>query len=367
MKPSDRHNSDPLAGKASVTMSDIAREAGVSKNTVSLALRHDPQIPPETRQRIEAIAKRLGYSKNPTVAHLMAELRQARNTPFRATLALLNANRDSLAFTRHPTIPNYVAGCYRRASQMGYALDVFWMFDPKWRSGKLLQTFRSRNIRGVMIVGAMDDIQLPSEYLPIYEQYPCIVTGHRSLKPALSFACTDHHMLGFQAFEHAIRVGYKRPALVLDEVIDKITAGRISSGTFIMQQQLPKEDRTQPFFAVNQARKNPELFRKWLSREKPDVIYTLYTVVREWVESSGLRIPEDIGMMQLEWRAKEPEWAGMRQHNDIVGEAAVDMVISMIHSGERGIPAFPRATLIGSTWVDGATIKKRPHAPTGGA
>ncbi len=34
------------------TMTDIARRAGVSKNTVSLALRHDPQIPAATRARI---------------------------------------------------------------------------------------------------------------------------------------------------------------------------------------------------------------------------------------------------------------------------------------------------------------------------
>lgn len=32
-----------------VTMTDVARRAGVSKNTVSLALRNDPQIPEATR------------------------------------------------------------------------------------------------------------------------------------------------------------------------------------------------------------------------------------------------------------------------------------------------------------------------------
>ena len=43
-----------------VTMSTLARELGVSKNTVSLALRHDPQIPLATRERVLAVAKRLG-------------------------------------------------------------------------------------------------------------------------------------------------------------------------------------------------------------------------------------------------------------------------------------------------------------------
>ena len=69
-----------------VTMSTIAERAGVSKNTVSLALRHDPQIPAETRARIEKIARELGYAKNPVVSQLMTELRKAYSAGHRRTL-----------------------------------------------------------------------------------------------------------------------------------------------------------------------------------------------------------------------------------------------------------------------------------------
>ncbi len=48
----------------------------------------------------------------------------------------------------------------------------------------------------------------------------------------------------------------------------------------------------------------------------------------------------------------------MDQHNDIVGEAAVEMLIGMIHRGESGIPLFPRATLLGSNWVNGTTVRQ---------
>jgi LacI family transcriptional regulator len=106
-------------------MSVIAGQAGVSKNTVSLALRHDPQIPAATRARIERIARRLGYAKNPVVAQLMTELRKAHPSGYRRTFALLNANMDPQAFVRHPTIPAYVAGCRRRAALHGCTLDEF--------------------------------------------------------------------------------------------------------------------------------------------------------------------------------------------------------------------------------------------------
>ena len=45
-----------------VTLKDVARRAGVHFTTVSLALRRHPGIPAQTRLRLMAIAKELGYS-----------------------------------------------------------------------------------------------------------------------------------------------------------------------------------------------------------------------------------------------------------------------------------------------------------------
>lgn len=46
------------------TLSDIAREAGVSEMTVSRAINDHPKISPETRERILKIARRLNYKPN---------------------------------------------------------------------------------------------------------------------------------------------------------------------------------------------------------------------------------------------------------------------------------------------------------------
>ena len=342
----------------STTMSDIAKKAGVSKNTVSLALRNDPQIPQSTRERIKAIAEELGYQTNPTVAHLMAQIR--RSPAIKASLAMLNANLDSKAFSQHPTVPTYVEGCRRRASQLGYSLDEFWLYDPTLDGVRLEKILRARGIRGVLIVGLMNENRLLDKFLPIWEHYPCVVTGVRTRNPALSFTATDQHILALRAFENALRLGYKRPALVLDHVIDRLVEGRFTAGYFIAQQKVPTKQRMKPFYLVTEARKNPDLFVQWFQKEKPDVILTLYNVVKEWVEQMGMSIPQDLGLIQLEWRKDQPTWAGMDQHNDITGEAAVEMLIGLIHNNESGVPDFPRATLIGSTWKDGRTVLSRP-------
>lgn len=342
-----------------ITMTDIARAAGVSKNTVSLALRSDPQIPADTRARIQSLAIQMGYQRNPTVAHLMAQLRASRGRNPRASLALVNAHPDPEAFKRHATIPTYVAGCRRRAALMGYGLDPIWLHDPNLNGLRLNRILKARGIRGIILVGLMKSNRLPEHFRETWSHYPCAVTGVRTRGPELSFACADHHGIALAAFEKAMELGYKRPGLVLDETIHNLVEGRFAAGYMIGQQRLPPGDRLQPFFDLDAAHADRTVFRRWLEKEQPDVVFTLYNRVAVWLDKLNYKIPRDIGLIQLEWRQDRPEFAGIHQHNDLAGEAAVDMVISMIHNGESGLPAFPRATLIGGTWMDGATVRIR--------
>lgn len=344
-----------------VSMADIARRAGVSKNTVSLALRHSPQIPERTRKRIGALARKMGYQANPVVAQLMTQLRLSRRVRFQSCLALFNANRDPRAFRDHPTLPAYVEGCRRRAQSLGYTLDEFWLHDPALSSRRMLQVLRARSIPGVVFVGLMQESRLPETARELWRTLPCVVTGVRTQQPALSFCCADHHMLTLKAVEQCLARGYRRPALVLDRVIDDLVDRRFSSGFAAGLENLPAAQRTRPFFRVQEADQRRGLFEKWLDRERPDAILTLYNRIRDWTEDTGRRVPGDVGFVQLEWRRREPRWAGMDQHNDIVGEAAVEMLTGMIHRGSSGPPDFPRATLIGSTWREGETLPRRPE------
>jgi LacI family transcriptional regulator len=339
-------------------MAEVAKAAGVSKNTVSLALRGSSRISEETRRRIVETADSMGYRLNPTVAHLMAQLRQNRAPGYQATLAMINAHRTPDAFETHATIPIYVRGCRERARQLGYELDEFWLHQPDMPVSRWLSIFRTRNIRGIVLIGMMHHNRLPAHLSQLWQEFPAVVTGVRTRDPALSFACSDQHALALEAFEKAITLGYRRPALGLDGVIDELIEGRFSAGFLTGQSRLCAiRNRTQPFYDVAAARLDPGVFSKWLAKNKPDVIFTLYHEVERWLLDLGMRVPEDIGLIQYEWRANHATWAGMDQRNDLVGAAAMDMLISMVHHNEHGVPEYPRATMIGSHWVDGSTVR----------
>ena len=61
--------------KDKVTIIEIAAEAGISKSTVSLVLKGSDAVHPETRERVNAAIRKLGYVYNRGAANL----RQARS------------------------------------------------------------------------------------------------------------------------------------------------------------------------------------------------------------------------------------------------------------------------------------------------
>lgn len=339
-----------------VTMTDVARRAGVSKNTVSLALRNDPQIPEATRQRVRQAVSELGYTANPVVSELMAELRRGSQAAYKHNFALINANQDRNAFLKHPTIPDYVAGCRRRAAQLGYGLDEFWLHDPELGSGRLESILRARGIRGALVIGMMKENRLPPGFESLWEGFAAVVTGVRTHVPTLSFACVDHHSLVIEAIERIRERGIRRPALVIEGGIDRLVGGRFTAAFEHALKNLRPADRLAPFLDVDASRENPGLFNDWLLKRRPDAILTLHTVVEEWVNKANLRIPRDIGLVQLECRRGCEDWAGMEQHNDLTGEAAVDLLVSLTTAGKEPLSLSPRGTLITPTWKDGRTI-----------
>jgi len=77
----------------------IANRLGVSTSTVSLALRDDPRVRPETRERIQALATRYHYRPN----RLTGQSRDEAAPPKRI---LVPARLVQRASCTHPKLPS---------------------------------------------------------------------------------------------------------------------------------------------------------------------------------------------------------------------------------------------------------------------
>jgi LacI family transcriptional regulator len=72
-----------------VSLLAIARRAGLSKTTVSRALRGSPLVRTKTRSRIKSVARLLGYTPTPLIGVVMASLRRARHATFAGNFAVV--------------------------------------------------------------------------------------------------------------------------------------------------------------------------------------------------------------------------------------------------------------------------------------
>lgn len=337
------------------SMKDVAEAAGVGKSTVSLALRNDPRLKPETCQRIQKLANKMGYRSNPTVAQLMAQLRISRSPEYQGTLAVLNAADDEELLRTDPTYSKWLAGCEKRAKQMGYGLDTFWLHDPEVTPDKLRKILYARNIRGLLLAAVTERASIPGD--AFWQNFSCVCIGMHLPRPDLHFASNDQYSTAILAVDKLAELGYKRPGLVLDPARDSVIEFRFSGGVYVAQKRFRVKDRVPQLELVKPDR---DLFAAWLEKHQPDAIITIHVEVRAWLKELGYAVPGDIGLIHLDLTdsAEHEDWAGMDQKNDVVGAAAVDLLIAQINRSESGIPEFSRSLQIESRWVDGKTVRK---------
>jgi LacI family transcriptional regulator len=345
------------------TIRDLAREIGVSKSTVAMALNNDPHLPETTRQRIQKAARKLGYHRNPTVSHLMAELRGSRAAGHKATLAFIHGkeNRNDLV-THKPSILLH-EGARDRALALGYGLDPFWLYDPKLPPEKLRAALRARNIRGLIFNNSeQEDGRLPQAIRAIIRDYPCVFDCISEHSPAFHYCGNDNFSLTWAAIRKTHALGYRRPALVLSERTHALSHSELLGGYLAgladFQPDSLRSSGIDLFFPV------PPLdaescFATWYRRTRPDVILFHEPMVRHWLDAMKQRVPKDVGLINIDLDESEKQCAGMIHNHREIGATTVDILVSLIHRGERGPVSHPVCTLVESIWRNGKTVRSK--------
>jgi LacI family transcriptional regulator len=333
----------------------LAKIAGVSKATVSLALRDHPRIRPSERARIQRIAARAGYRSNALVANLLAQLRVSKTSGYRSTLGLVCVTRNRVLLEIVPTFREWIAGCQVRAAELGYGVDPFWLHEPGLSPARLIQILDARNIRGLILVGVLERGALPTKFDPVLERSVAVVLGARPGGSNLPFVSNDQFSTSFRAAEELLALGYRRPGLCLNQGLDETVENRFGAGFWVAQSKLPVQQRV-PVFSYDL--KGEKRFRRWMERYRPDAIVTAHEAIEPWLQAMGLSIPRDVGLVHLD-KTEVENWAGMKQNNAKIGSAAIDLLIGQLHRNETGIPALQQTVLIGSTWVPGPSVRER--------
>lgn len=129
----------------SITVDDVAADAGVSIKTVSRVLNHEPNVSEATRQKVAASMARLGYQPNPAARGL------ARNRT--NIIALVYENPSD----------NYVVNLQRGALEACSRYDYSLLLSPcDYRAPDLatqiVQSVRQRALAGLILTPPVCDV-----------------------------------------------------------------------------------------------------------------------------------------------------------------------------------------------------------------
>ncbi|HYD83322.1 MAG TPA: LacI family DNA-binding transcriptional regulator, partial [Opitutus sp.] len=289
------------------TMRSLAQALGLSRTTVSDSLRNHPRVKAETRARVQAHAREIGYRFNPLASSIFSDVRRTRLSAFQGVLAAVSLEEPSRPQFTGPYWQDLLRGAAERADQMGFKLERFLVGAPGVSVHRLDTILQSRGIRGVLIMpawGRPDFTRLD------WKNYTGVYSDYLIDRPALHSVCPDHLRAMVGALERLHALGYRRPGLVLQEQ-ESVRLQHRWAAAFLAHVNLCKGFKAAPLLVVPQLTKAP--FTQWFKRHKPDVVLGHRSELVSWMEECGARVPQTHGFCCLNISINATPCAGVDQ------------------------------------------------------
>lgn len=337
-----------------ISQRDLAKLANVSPMTVSLALRDHPSISAERRDCIRKLAKQYGYQPDPALAALNAYRIGGRSKRYQGTLAWLTSFPSADGWRRMIHAEGYFNGARKRANELGYQVEPFWVNEPGLTTKRAAQALLARGVQGV-IVAPLPDKQnaLAFDLKP----FSAVALGYSLRQPQLHVVM-NHQARNMKHTVHQLHaLNYRRIGLALPSASNARVDQNYLSGYLIAQRETASE-RLEPLLAdIFDA----GTFMKWFRETEPDAVIVsgAWTAqVISWLKKAGLEVPKHLGLAAASIPDAPTSVSGIDENPALIGRMAVDAVVGMIHRQERGIPEYPSSLLAEGKWSAGKTAHK---------
>ncbi|MDX2111817.1 MAG: LacI family DNA-binding transcriptional regulator [Verrucomicrobiota bacterium] len=331
-----------------VTLDHIAKAAGVTRGTVSKALHNDPDIAPNTRTRIQELARDMGYQPDAAFSFLSDQRWRDRRVSG-LTIAYIWSKPDAREAV-HPLV-----GMQERCAKLGYKLEPFCE-DANGGPLRTMEIVRSRGIHGVILFH-----DLHWKFPPDYDWSDLAPLLIQPREYELPFS-----LLRDNPFSRLLRIlretkhrGYKRigvahfiePKSAVDE--------RTVAALLLFQHNEMNGEIAIPMLNISPLLETEYIkdglrllpspsFNAWLSQWEPDAVIGACEAVEWWIRESGRRVPEDVGFVNIN-RLDQLDMI-------TIGKQAIDWMDSLLRSHAYGLPTNPATQIVNPQWEEPAFL-----------
>jgi DNA-binding LacI/PurR family transcriptional regulator len=332
-----------------VKITDVARHAGVSPSTVSYALSGKRPISEETRQRVEAAIRELGYRPH-AGARALASSRSN-------VLALVVPLRAGIHV---PVVMQFAVSVVTTARR--YDHDVLLLTQEEGEDG-LRRVADSAMVDALIVM----DVQLHDPRLPLLRslERPSVMIGFPADADGLTCIDLDFKAAGEACVEHLARLGHRVVALVGSP--PEVYVRQTAFAQRVVQGFTAAADRGGLSSSVHPCEATPagaRLVAEQLLREQPAltgvVVHNepMLEPLIDAFEQLGLRVPGDLSVTAIcpdELAESVPvPVTSVALPSAEVGERAVQLLMKKL-----GGSAVPEATLLPPRMTERASTAPR--------
>jgi LacI family transcriptional regulator len=308
-----------------VTAKEIARKFGVSAATVSMVLNNRPGISEDTRKKILAFARKMGYEK---------QIRPSRAQPRNLNLVIYKKHGDVVSDT--PFFSELTQGIDLETRKSGYNLVISYFYESQDHAGQLRAIADSSSLGIILLATEMMSLDL-KPFLPL--PVPVILLDNSFSDIDMDSITINNIQGSTQAVRYLEQSGHRKIGHLRSSVgINNFFERREGYLKDITDRKLLKY--TVPISSTTEGAY--EDMKKYLAA-KPEIPSAFFadndiiaiSCIRA-LREAGYRIPEDVSIIGFDdipaAAIIDPPLSTMRVPKKTMGMLAVDRLLKRIHN-----------------------------------
>ncbi|MFZ2095956.1 MAG: LacI family DNA-binding transcriptional regulator [Anaerolineales bacterium] len=316
-----------------LTLEDIAKQAGVSRSTVSRVVNEDPNVSDDVRQRVHQVILSTGYQPHPAARSLASH---------HSWMIGLVLPRTVSSFFTDPYFPRLTQGVAQACNQQNYTLGLFLLETREDEKHIFPRISRKGLLDGILLQSAeMDDILLDRL---INSDFPIVMIGRPYNTSEISYIDVDNETASYKAVYHLISLGYQRIGTITGRMNSTAGIDRMQGYRKAIEEHFGKIDDTLVAEGDFSEQSGYQAMKKLLPH-RPEAIFaasdTMAIGAIRATKNMGLNIPKDIAFVGFDdlpvASLADFKLTTVRQPIIQFGVKAVDILIDLIENGTKPV------------------------------
>ena len=314
--------------KKSVTISKIAREAGVSVSTVSRVLNNKPDVLAETRERVLEVIDTYHFQANAYAKGIVQKKSH--------TIAMVIAHDVEYVFMNQ-YFSEVMRGGILETQRRGYFVLSLYCKSIL----EAMSAFQQQRVDGILLISPTAEHEEAAENF-VKNDVPVVSAGAFPNLNMIPCVKLDDYEGASAAMEHLLSQGHRRIAYIGGP--GKVPSTEDRNRAYLDKMRVYGSPVTPGMFQKSDGMIAPSDMVDRILRDVPDVTaifagsdYLAIGVINA-LQSRGLRVPEDISVVGFDDVPMSsqivPKLTTVRQYGDRKGALAASMLIDWIESGE---------------------------------